>query len=90
MSPVNLAKVKAAQATGALQVGTVFRRTRRGPDGAPLLGSVTSLPGLHVACALSTKGFTLAPSVGEGMAQMVLGEPNSAFDAELYSPMRYL
>lgn len=34
MSPVNLAKVKAAQATGRMHVGTIFRRTRPGPDGA--------------------------------------------------------
>ncbi len=72
------------------ELGAETRLFTRMPDGEPLLGSVASLPGLHVACALSTQGFTLAPSVGEGIAQMILGEPNSAFEAEPYSPMRYL
>ncbi len=36
MSPVNLAKVRAAQAEGRPQVGTIYRRTRRGLSGERL------------------------------------------------------
>ncbi len=36
MSPVNLAKVRAAQASGSLHVGGVYRRTRKGPSGEKL------------------------------------------------------
>ncbi len=60
------------------------------PDNQPLLGAVASVPGMYVACAFSGHSFTLAPSVGEGMAQMLNGEPVSAFDTEVFSPQRYL
>lgn len=60
------------------------------PDNHPILGALEGVEGLFVACAFSGHSFSLAPSVGEGMAQMVMGEPVSAFEPEVYSPMRFL
>jgi sarcosine oxidase subunit beta len=60
------------------------------PDNRPILGSLESFEGLYVACAFSGHSFALAPSVGEGMAQMLMGEPVSAFEPEVYTPSRYL
>ena len=60
------------------------------PDNQPILGAVESTPGLYVACAFSGHSFTLAPSVGEGMAQMLSDEPVSAFDTAVFSPERFL
>jgi glycine/D-amino acid oxidase-like deaminating enzyme len=37
----------------------------------------------------SGHGFKLAPSVGEGVAQMVCGEPVSAFDVDFFDPHRF-
>lgn len=60
------------------------------PDNQPLLGALKAVDGLHVACAFSGHSFTLAPSVGEGMAQMLSGEPVSAFETDVFSPERFL
>ncbi len=65
----------------------LFTRT---PDNQPLLGKVEGVEGLYIACGFSGHSFTMAPSVGEGIAQMLMGEPVSAFDEEFYSPQRYL
>jgi len=62
----------------------------RSPDNQPILGRLGAIEGLYVACAFSGHSFTMAPSVGEGMAQMLMGEPVSAFDEDFYSPARYL
>ena len=60
------------------------------PDNRPVLGGFDQVGGLFVACAFSGHSFALAPSVGEGIAQMLMGEPVSALETEVYSPMRYL
>ena len=65
----------------------MFTRT---PNNMPVIGPIPAVKGLYVAAGFSGHSFTMAPSVGEGMAQMLMGEPSSAFDPEYYSPSRYL
>ena len=60
------------------------------PDGVPVVGAVESIPGLYVMTGFSGRDFHLAPSIGEGMAQLVMGQPVSAFDVETLSPKRFL
>jgi len=55
------------------------------PDGRPLIGPVPGHAGLVVAGAFGDHGFKLAPSVGEGVAQMLKGEPVSAFDPAYFA-----
>ena len=45
--------------------------------------------GLYVVAGFSGHGFKLAPSVGEGMAQMLFDEPVTAFDPEFFAPDRF-
>ncbi len=59
------------------------------PDAQALIGQVPGIQGLFVACGFSGHGFKLAPSVGEGLAQMLVGEPVSAFEPEFFDPMRF-
>jgi glycine/D-amino acid oxidase-like deaminating enzyme len=49
-------------------------------DGRALIGPVPGHGGLWIAGGFGDHGFKLAPSVGEGVAQMLRGEPVSAFD----------
>lgn len=59
------------------------------PDARPVLGPVPGIEGLFVVAGFSGHGFKLAPSVGLGIAQMVRGEPISAFDVDFFSPTRF-
>ena len=59
------------------------------PDAQALLGPIDTAEGLFVATGFSGHGFKLAPSVGEGMSQMLLGDPVTAFDADFFSPARF-
>ena len=59
------------------------------PDERPIVGPVEALPGLYVVAGFSGNDFQLAPSIGEGLAQMLLGEPVSAFDPEYLSLARF-
>lgn len=59
------------------------------PDAQALIGPVAGVPGLLVVGGCSGHGFKLAPSIGEGVAQMLRGEPVSAFDAAFFSPDRF-
>ncbi len=59
------------------------------PDGQGLLGPVESLPGLFLITGFLGSDFTLAPSIGEGVAQMLFDEPVSAFDPELFAVGRF-
>lgn len=59
------------------------------PDGRPIAGPVEAVPGLWVVAGFSGNDFQLAPSIGEGLAQMILGEPVSAFDVDFLSPKRF-
>ncbi|MEZ5977591.1 MAG: FAD-binding oxidoreductase [Planctomycetota bacterium] len=57
-------------------------------DGRALIGEVPGYEGLYVAGGFADHGFKLAPSVGEGVAQMLTGEPVSAFDPGYFAPDR--
>lgn len=59
------------------------------PDHMPIVGPVAEIPGLYVVTGFSGNDFQLAPSIGEGLAQMILGEPVSAMDEEFFSPERF-
>jgi glycine/D-amino acid oxidase-like deaminating enzyme len=59
------------------------------PDGVPVVGPVDSMPGLYIMTGFSGRDFHLAPSIGEGLAQMILGQPISAFDPTALSPSRF-
>ena len=59
------------------------------PDAQPMIGPLAGCEGLFVATGFSGHGFKLAPSVAEGVAQMVTGQAISAFDPELFDPGRF-
>ncbi len=59
------------------------------PDAQALIGPWPRIAGLWIVTGFSGHGFKLAPSVGEGVAQMVCGEPVSAFDAAFFAPQRF-
>ncbi len=59
------------------------------PDQRPIVGPVKEIPGLYVVTGFSGNDFQLAPSIGEGLSQMILGEPVSAIDPEFFSPARF-
>ncbi len=59
------------------------------PDERPIVGAVEEVPGLWVVTGFSGNDFQLAPSIGEGLVQMMLGEPVSAFDVDFLSPRRF-
>lgn len=59
------------------------------PDGRGLLGPVEGLPGLFLITGFIGSDFTLAPSIGEGVAQMLFDEPVSAFDPALFAVDRF-
>jgi sarcosine oxidase subunit beta len=58
------------------------------PDWNPLVGPVPDVTGLYVAVGFSGHGFKLAPTIGEALAQTVLGlEPRVAID--MYDVARF-
>ena len=58
------------------------------PDWNPIIGPVTGHEGLYVAVGFSGHGFKMAPTVGESLAQQVLGiEPRIPID--MYSMNRF-
>ena len=59
------------------------------PDERPLVGPVKEIPGLYVVTGFSGNDFQLAPSIGEGLAQMILGQPVSAIDPDFFSLDRF-
>lgn len=59
------------------------------PDGRALVGKVPGIEGAHIAAGFADHGFKLAPSVGEGFAQLLAGEPVSAFEPALFAPNRF-
>lgn len=73
----------------APEAGTLAGMYTLSPDAQALLGPLPAIEGLYVCAGFSGHGFKLAPSVGEGMAQMLLGEPVSAFDTAFFSPGRF-
>jgi glycine/D-amino acid oxidase-like deaminating enzyme len=59
------------------------------PDANPVVGPIPSIEGLFVATGFSGHGFKLAPSIGEGLTQMLFDEPVTAFESEVFAPMRF-
>jgi len=59
------------------------------PDERPIVGPIEKVPGLYVVAGFSGNDFQLAPSIGEGVAQMLWDQPVSAFDPEFLSPARF-
>jgi glycine/D-amino acid oxidase-like deaminating enzyme len=59
------------------------------PDAQALIGQTNSPKGLILVTGFSGHGFKLAPSVGEGVAQMLRGEKVTAFDARFFAPDRF-
>ncbi len=61
----------------------------RTPDNLPVVGQVPGIEGLYVVTGFTGNDFHLAPSIGEGVAQMILEQPVSAFDPERLSALRF-
>ncbi|MCY3002062.1 MAG: FAD-dependent oxidoreductase [Planctomycetota bacterium] len=59
------------------------------PDAQPLLGVCPGLDNVLLATGFSGHGFKLAPSVGQGIAQMLAGIDVRAFDARFFDPARF-
>jgi glycine/D-amino acid oxidase-like deaminating enzyme len=59
------------------------------PDAQALIGPVDGIEGLLVATGFSGHGFKLAPSVAQGLVQMLFDEPVTAFDREFFDPARF-
>ncbi|MCC7011004.1 MAG: FAD-binding oxidoreductase [Planctomycetes bacterium] len=59
------------------------------PDAQALIGRVPGLDNVYVVAGFSGHGFKLAPSVGEGVAQMLAGAPIGAFEPEVFAPERF-
>lgn len=60
------------------------------PDAQALIGRPSTIDGLILVTGFSGHGFKLGPSVGEGVAQLLFTEPLTAFDADFFSPDRFL
>ncbi|HKX46676.1 MAG TPA: FAD-binding oxidoreductase [Planctomycetota bacterium] len=58
-------------------------------DGRAIVGEMPGVRGLFVATGFADHGFKLAPAVGQGVSQMLLGEPVSAFDPAYFAPDRF-
>ena len=58
------------------------------PDWNPIIGPVPGQDGIYVAVGFSGHGFKMAPTIGESLAQQVLGiEPRVPI--EMYSMTRF-
>ncbi|MCA9924867.1 MAG: FAD-binding oxidoreductase, partial [Anaerolineales bacterium] len=58
------------------------------PDWNPIVGEVPGYEQLYVAVGFSGHGFKLAPTIGEGLAQTVLGQ-NVRVPIEMYNMERF-
>jgi len=59
------------------------------PDAQALIGACPGFDNVFVVSGFSGHGFKLAPSIGEGVAQLLAGGPVGAFDAAFFSPERF-
>ncbi|MEZ5973429.1 MAG: hypothetical protein R3E96_00915 [Planctomycetota bacterium] len=57
-------------------------------DNRLIVGRVGGIAGLYVVAGFSGSDFHLAPSIGEGIAQMIAGAPVTAFD-QVLSPEQF-
>ena len=58
------------------------------PDWNPLVGPVPNYGGIHVATGFSGHGFKLAPTIGEALAQLVVGK-TPRVPIEMYDMNRF-
>jgi glycine/D-amino acid oxidase-like deaminating enzyme len=58
------------------------------PDWNPLVGPVPGAEGLYVATGFSGHGFKLAPTISEGLAQTILGQP-ARVPIDMYAMNRF-
>jgi glycine/D-amino acid oxidase-like deaminating enzyme len=70
-------------------VGSMVGMYTMTPDSQAVIGPVPGTPGLIIVSGFSGHGFKLAPSIGEGVAQLIAGDPVSAFDPEFFSLGRF-
>ncbi len=59
------------------------------PDAQALIGAYPGFQNLFIVSGFSGHGFKLAPSVGEGVAQLLEGAPVGAFSARFFDPARF-
>jgi glycine/D-amino acid oxidase-like deaminating enzyme len=59
------------------------------PDAQAAIGPWPGVAGLFVVTGFSGHGFKLAPSVGAGVAQLLCGEPVTAYDPAFFAPERF-
>ncbi len=59
------------------------------PDAQALIGTVPGIEGLSIVTGFSGHGFKLAPVIGAGVAQMLMDERITTFDAEFFTPTRF-
>ena len=74
---------------GERDVGSIVGLYTVTPDAQALIGPCRGIDGLYVVSGFSGHGFKLAPSIGEGVAQMLWREPVSAFDPAFFDPYRF-
>ena len=74
---------------GLESVGSDVSWESHTPDDLPLVGAVEGAEGLWVVAGFGQRGYELAPSIGEGMAQLLFEKPVSAFDPQLFTPERF-
>lgn len=59
------------------------------PDDRPLIGPLPEIEGLWIVAGFNGHGFKLAPSIGEGVARMLCGEPAGTFEASAFASQRF-
>jgi glycine/D-amino acid oxidase-like deaminating enzyme len=59
------------------------------PDAQALIGAVEGVEGLFIVSGFSGHGFKLGPSVGRGVAGLVLGGESGPLDRDFFSPRRF-
>lgn len=69
--------------------GSISHYTTVTQDSRPIVGPVKGVEGLYMVVGFSGSDFHLAPSIGEGIAQMITGEPVTAFDPAFFAPDRF-
>lgn len=88
-------QIKASAGLVSAQLASVTRYTRsacylpHSEDGAPVMGRVSRVSGLHVAAGHSCWGILQGPATGEAMAELIiLGKP-SHLDISPFDPDRF-
>lgn len=74
---------------GLENVGSETSWESHTPDELPLVGEVTGADGLWIVAGFGQRGYEFAPSIGEGMAQLLTEKPVSAFDPQRFALDRF-